>query len=199
MDEAAERRIEERLAAHFGNKIPPGASDARGLQTSGTFFRDGTAEDARPERPPSPYTSLFLTPIVSGTGNGQMEKSDVVDRTDDDMETKEHANVSHVGQKRPRSDGVKTEDDERENDSEKGDGAGAEKSGDEPGSEGESDGESGESDDGGEEEESSEEGSSSPSDAEDELTRATSFRDQVADNERYRKRIRDAHAHAPTG
>lgn len=234
MDEAAERRIEERLAARFGNKIPAAAYDARGLQTWGTFFRNGTAEEEQPERPASPYTSLFLQDTIPSMPNGEMNEEGKKDgdgkepegeRNDADADGKE----AEVGQKRPRPEGKKDEGaKESEGDRNDADADGKEaeagqkwprpddgepevkkllKKGDGPdrktdgpsdsgagdGAADESEEESGESEED-EDEESSEEESSSPSDAEDELSLAASFRNQVADNERYRKRMRDAHA-----
>lgn len=197
MDEAAERRIEERLAAHFGDKPPASTYDERGLQTWGTFFRDGPMGSEKPERPPSPYTDLFLTPLIAG--NGQCEKDETTNIREEDPGTEAKDVSHHVGQKRARSASEEpaTGSDERI--------AGEDEivAGRAPspdtGSAKESGGDSGESDEDDDDDEgdSSDDESSSPSDLEDELTRATSFRDQVADNERYRKQISETHAHPP--
>lgn len=210
MDEAAVRRIEERLAARFGSKIPAAAYDARGLQTWGTFFRDGTAEEEQPERPASPYTNLFLQDTLTSIPNGAMKEDGKKKEQGEDKaagkkkaegkpnELEAERKEAEVGQKRPRPDEGASEVEETKKLLEKGDEAERKTHG--PGDLGADDEVGEESDEESEEdedEESSEEGSSSLSDAEDELTRAASFRDQVADNERYRKRMRDAHAHAP--
>lgn len=196
MDPAAERCIEERLQAQFGGRIQRESCATKGLQTWGTFFRDGSGADNTLERPPSPYTDLFLESLVQKRENfHKRHNSESNQRVENGCEqtAKEQA---QAGTKRLRqNDSTESSNEEK---------ASSLRDKDAPSanldnvSNIQEHAES-ESDDSEDDDDESSDSSSSPSDAEDGLNRVASFRDQVADNERYRKRIRDAHARTPAG
>lgn len=197
MDPAAERRIEERLHAHFGGNIPTTSYDAGGLQTSGTFFREGSAADNKPERPPSPYTDLFLEPLVRQREAAQAIHRSGLEQSNENGHILNEENQVQVGSKRPRASSSMDSLKEVAETTEGVDGPSAERENPASSQEQAESGSDGSEED--DDEESSDDGCTSPSDAEDDLKRVTSFRDQVADNERYRKRIRDAHTLPPPG
>lgn len=197
MDPAAERRIEERLNAHFGGNVPAASYDARGLQTWGTFFREGSAADNKPERPPSPYTDLFLEPLIRQREAAQASHRSGLEQTNEKGHVPSEENQVQVGSKRPRANGSTDSFKEVAETVEDVDGPPAERENPASSQEQAESGSDGSEEE--DDEESSDDGCTSPSDAEDDLKRVTSFRDQVADNERYRKRIRDAHTLPPPG
>lgn len=185
MDEAAERRIERRLLATFGDALPVAAYDSRGLQTWGTFFKE-------PRTPPSPYTSLYVDGLEEGEGCGPVngdtgervgrEKGGKEDKDEDEDEDRRVEGNGLTG-KRKRGDAVQKGN---------GDEEGQNKGHDEVG-----DGDDDEDDDAEESGSSSEESSERSEEDDDDDGddgddgEARSFREQVELNLMYqRKRLR---------
>lgn len=152
MDEAAERRIEQRLLATFGDTPPASAYDSCGLQTGGTFFKE-------PLTPSSPYTTLYLEQEDHGVERCEAEKDGDVEEGEGRATGKDK-----VTKKRKR------EEEEDEDDS---------------GDEGEEEDEGQDEGQDGDEESGSSEDSSEQSEEECE---ALSFRKQVEQNLRYRRK-----------